>query len=383
MIETDLRRLIENGVEEGKTIEYKRDLPGTTDSEKKEFLADLSSFANTAGGWLYYGIREENRLPVELVGAENSNEDEAIQRLENLARDGIQPRLPSFHIIPVRLASSKTILAIEIPRSWALPHRVTLKGDDKFYCRNSGGKYPVDVTELRHLFAQSESLADRMRRFRQDRLAIIQSGESPLTRSATAKVVLHLISVQAFEPGVAFDLSGIDTRWQSLGPLFAPVWNFRHNFDGALTYSVEHSTGATLSYLQLFRTGIIEAGDTHLLGAGRGSKYIPGAAFEEKLALTVGPYLDRLRELGVQPPVYLGLSLLSVLGYRMAVSPGFDGPQNNTIDREDLVVPEIRIDDFSADFLKILRPVFDVVWNAAGWPGSIYYGSDGKRRKSD
>ena len=52
----DLERLIRDGVPEGKALEYKQALPTDTDGDKKEFLADVSSFANTAGGFLIYGM---------------------------------------------------------------------------------------------------------------------------------------------------------------------------------------------------------------------------------------------------------------------------------------------------------------------------------------
>ncbi|MCD6594362.1 ATP-binding protein, partial [bacterium] len=57
--EEDLQALIDNSVLEGKTIEYKQSLPGNSDSDKKEFLADISSFANASGGDLIYGILED------------------------------------------------------------------------------------------------------------------------------------------------------------------------------------------------------------------------------------------------------------------------------------------------------------------------------------
>jgi len=61
--QADLQNLIDNAVAEGRTIEYKQALPGGTDSEKKEFLADVSSFANTAGGDLLFGISEDKGVP--------------------------------------------------------------------------------------------------------------------------------------------------------------------------------------------------------------------------------------------------------------------------------------------------------------------------------
>jgi FkbM family methyltransferase len=41
--EDDLLALISNGVAEGRVLEYKRDLPGNSDGDKKEFLADSNS----------------------------------------------------------------------------------------------------------------------------------------------------------------------------------------------------------------------------------------------------------------------------------------------------------------------------------------------------
>ena len=47
IVESDIRELKDAGIQEGKTVEYKRELLGTRDDEKREFLADVSSFANT------------------------------------------------------------------------------------------------------------------------------------------------------------------------------------------------------------------------------------------------------------------------------------------------------------------------------------------------
>lgn len=48
--ENDLQALILEKAGEGKTLDYKRDSVGQSDKDKKEFLYDVSSFANTLGG---------------------------------------------------------------------------------------------------------------------------------------------------------------------------------------------------------------------------------------------------------------------------------------------------------------------------------------------
>jgi predicted HTH transcriptional regulator len=82
--EHDLQSLVYNGVLEGKTIEYKQELTISLDREKKEFLADVSSFANASGGDLIYGIVEDRDTgaPKSLEGIPIQNEDELIRKLE-------------------------------------------------------------------------------------------------------------------------------------------------------------------------------------------------------------------------------------------------------------------------------------------------------------
>ena len=55
----DIQSLVEDEVQEGKRLEYKRDLPGTSADEKAEFLRDVSAFANASGGYLIYGIEDK------------------------------------------------------------------------------------------------------------------------------------------------------------------------------------------------------------------------------------------------------------------------------------------------------------------------------------
>lgn len=78
----DLKSLIENSVKEGKTIDYKLAVNISSDSDRKEFLYDVSSFANASGGDIIFGVKENEGTgyPDELVGLEG-NMDELRQLL--------------------------------------------------------------------------------------------------------------------------------------------------------------------------------------------------------------------------------------------------------------------------------------------------------------
>ncbi len=173
--EEDLQVLVDNSVLESKTIEYKQSLPSNSESDKKEFLADVSSFANASGGDLIFGIIADKKTgtPKSLEGLIIENIDQEILRLENMIRGGIEPRMPSVSTEPIKLSNSKFALIIRTPKSWICPHRVTFGGHDKFYSRSSNGKYPLDVGELRVAFNLSETITEKIRNFRQDRISKI------------------------------------------------------------------------------------------------------------------------------------------------------------------------------------------------------------------
>jgi predicted HTH transcriptional regulator len=167
--ETDLQSLIEDQVAEGKYIEYKKSLPGNSDRDKKEFLADVSSFSNSAGGYIFYGICESNGLPVELVGIHGIDPDAEILRFENLLRDAIAPRLTGLSIRAIQIEGNASILALNITKSWASPHMVTFAGSSRFFARNSAGKYQLDVFELRSAFNATNIVAENLNKFRTER----------------------------------------------------------------------------------------------------------------------------------------------------------------------------------------------------------------------
>lgn len=108
----DILALQADEVSEGKILEYKRSLPGDGDEDRKEFLKDASSFANTAGGYLIFGIEEKGGVPTSIPGIGPVNPDKERQRLENMLRDGIAPRIPGVHIRDVQLADGRLVVLL-------------------------------------------------------------------------------------------------------------------------------------------------------------------------------------------------------------------------------------------------------------------------------
>lgn len=378
IIESDLQDLVHNKVLENKTLEYKEDLPGNSDKDKKEFLADISAFANAAGGDLIYGIKEVDGEPIEVCGLQIPNVDAEKLRLENIIRDGVEPRISGLSIRAIPVQTSKVAIIIRIPRSWALPHMVNFKMRPQFYSRNSAGKYPLDISEIRAAFALSETVTERIRNFRVERLSKIVSGETPVSLYDDPKIVLHITSIGAFDPAVKFDMSSLP-RDHRLDPIYLRGNKERYNFDGFLVYRQNDDSECAYSYVQVFRNGSIEAVDAYMIHE-RGDKHYISPEYEEKLLQALPRYLGVQKQLGVELPLFLMVSLLGVSGYTMYVDSMVffhDIYEYHPIDRDALLVPEMLVENYESDPTEVMKPIFDAIWNAAGWPRSMNYDNEG------
>lgn len=380
--EIDLQALIDNVVLEGKTIEYKQLLPGNSDSDKKEFLADVSSFANAEGGDLIYGIAENSstKVPTELKGLDIAVPDKELLRLENIIRDGLSPRLLFVKFKFLTLQNSKKALVIRVSQSWIKPHRVIFGGHDKFYSRSSNGKYPLDVTELRNIFILSDTINERIRRFKEERVSRIYSDDTPVPfYDNKSKIVLHLVPLITFSSTQRYDIDKIALKPSQLQQICGHGFNSKYNLEGFITYTGS-STQRSASYTQLYRNGIIEAVDGVLIRPHGEDLFIPSIAYEEKLITALWHYFQVMKIIGVEPPVLIFLTLLGVKGYRMYVNPGTlawpsdFGPISNDI----LMLPEIIVENYDVETHTILKSSFDAIWNACGFPASRNYNDKGE-----
>ncbi len=370
---------MEGKVSERRTIEYKRDLPSETYESKKDFLADVSSFANAKGGHIILGVQEKNGLPIAISGISCDDPDREVLRLENLLRDGIEPRLQGVSVKGILLSSGSYAFILRVPRSWSKPHVVNYSGHWRFYSRNSVGKYPLDNSEVRSAFLQSGTLVEKIRLFRDERLGSIITAQTPARLVPGGRTILHLIPYTAFETGTSFPLEVVANNPSVLKPITGPITNIRYNFDGLLSTS-SIKDGISRGYVQLFRNGIIEAVDSSLTQMRDNKGFIPGYAFEKALIDSVNIYLDGQKQITVSPPIIIFISLTGVSGYTLAVNHRIVIKNENqySIDRDTLLLPEVILERFPSDIARALRPAFDAVWNAIGFSSSLGYDENGE-----
>lgn len=372
----DLQALCDEEVRESFDIEYKRSLP-KQGKEKINFLAAVSSFANTRGGDLVLGIREEEGVAKELLGLDVADLDAEILKFENLIRDCIKPRVTGVQIWPVRLAESRFALIVRAPRSWAAPHVVAFEEHWRFYARNSAGKYQLDVDQLRAAFSLSEATSEKIRAFRIQRVNRVQSGDTgvPVAQIVEPKFILHIIPFGAFDIGQRFDLSQLPNDLNAVAGIYE-YRDYRFNLDGLLYYNVS-ADSYSRAFTQFYTNGIIETVLPLYVG---GTNRLELVAFEQHLIKEVVPeLLEVQKRLGAAPPIVLMISMLGVSGYQIWPY-SVRGPHHpvHGIDRDPLIIPETLVEDFDEDATVFMRPIFNAIWNAAGWPMAMTYDETGK-----
>lgn len=380
----DIKTLIDNQVLEGKTLEYKSILLEDADKEKIEFLADVSSFANTEGGDLIFGIfedKEKKELKSDF-GINIEDSDVTIQRLENIIRDGISPRV-SVDIRNIVVADNKSVLIIRVKPSLDSPHRVIFKNSNRFFKRNSNGKYEMDVFELKNAFGSSSSIVENIINFRKNRIFDIKSNNGPIMLENNENfVTLHIIPLVGMLEKYKLtskQLADLKEDRSSFNPLYARAWNSKINLRGVCVYSENNKKG-TSSYTQAFREGIIEGFDSLVIGHVQNnpnSKIVSMVAIENIFIKFVKNNLELLKKLEIKPPFFIFITFVGVKG--LLIETKGSGIESELINENDIFLPEVILDDYDDDVAKALKPVFDMVWNAAGHSSSGGYNEQGER----
>jgi Putative DNA-binding domain len=361
--EEDLVALIENGVPESIRLEYKQATYGNGDSDKREFLKDVSSFANSAGGNLFIGMSEVDGVAQALTPIQGLNVDAELRRLESLAQASISPPIPGLQMHRVPVTDGDTIL-VRIPRSWNPPHQVTHQGSNRFYARNSAQVFEMNVEQLRTLFNQRLTVEERAGRFIGERIKAAVAGDPmvPIHRDE-GLILVHLVPLPDFGTNRVFEVMAAGELRDVLEPIGALGANERRNLYGFCYY---RSGQPCRGYTQLFRNGAIEATCSPVFTRER---HIPALEIASDLIFSIAKYVEAMSRLTASPPILVSIVLLFVRGCRLSAKrrgiadvPPF--PQ------DELRLPGFLIERFAdrAHFESEISKALDVLWNAFDLP---------------
>jgi hypothetical protein len=156
---SDLENLIINQIEENIHLDYKASGSlGKSDGKKDEISRDVSSFANSDGGIIIYGIAEfnekvKNHLPEKIDGIIRTEFPK--EWLENIINGRIYPRIDGIKIksISIEESTNAVVYVVEIPKS-TTAHQAS---DFRYYKRSNFGKNPMYDYEVKDLMNRNKS----------------------------------------------------------------------------------------------------------------------------------------------------------------------------------------------------------------------------------
>ncbi|HTO15408.1 MAG TPA: ATP-binding protein [Edaphocola sp.] len=154
LTEEDIKQLISLKVEESIHLDFKQsDSLGKNDKKKLELAKDVSAFANSAGGFIVYGLIENNHVADSLSFIDG---DEITKEwIEQVIQTRIQRKIEGLKITPVRINNDlqKSIYIIKIPESSLAPH---MTSDKRFYKRYNFESVQMEEYEIRNLYNRKE-----------------------------------------------------------------------------------------------------------------------------------------------------------------------------------------------------------------------------------
>ena len=203
--EEDFQSLIENlDYRENEYIDYKKnfaflEIPKEKKAERNskisEFKSDVCSFANAEGGYLIFGISDENGCAKEIIGIDilDDNTDKfELDRRNNL--NGIYPRTPYIKFNFVKIKNGKYIVVIFVKHDNFAPYTHIENESCYFMYKRSGNeKKLISYVEMKNMFNQSLSLEKEIYNYRKERIEYYKNQEETEDCVSPRFILVHVI----------------------------------------------------------------------------------------------------------------------------------------------------------------------------------------------
>lgn len=376
----DIKRLVQNQVQETKSLDYKRELKLGQDKERKEFLFDITSMFNTEGGCLIFGIeeRKDNKgqntgTPESIPGIQIDNYDKLSQQIEDIIKGNTEPSITNITLNHLTV-EGQSVLVIGISKGIGLPAMVTFNETNKFYRRRNSGKYAVDVYELNQMFMQNQVFKESAEKFRNQRIDKVRNLKVFPTLDNAVSFFIQIIPF-SFLNERTLDFTNANNMGLTLkmSPMYTSGWDSMFNLDGFATFTSSLDRQKIDGYDQIFRNGIYEAYTSRIFHqvdkGGKKVNNLYGDDFIPETLEKINNGLSVLKQFQIEPPFMICMSIHNVFGGTITGSRGYPKPFMT----EDIVLPPIVIQTYEIDLYEQLKPIYDILWQSVGFSSSPPY----------
>jgi hypothetical protein len=371
----DIKRLVENQIQESSSLDYKKELSISKDNDKKEFLFDVTAMYNTDGGCLVFGIEEEKDnknqntgKPKKITGIVIENSDKLIQQIEDIVKNCTEPSINQILINELKV-DGENVLILGIPKGLGLPSMVTYNQTNKFYKRRNSGKFAVDVYELNNMFMQNQVLKEKASTFRKERIKSVLNQESIPNLQVDNSFFVHIIPFSFLDNHIVDFSKAEKDKILDMRPIGSSGWDKMYNIDGFATFDTSYDRKQITSYNQIFRNGIYEAYTTELFFEDRNGNYaFNGMDMIKETVRSVDEGLNVLNHMQFEPPFLVSFSFHNVLGKLLYNEVSH---YSRAFKQNEIIFPLILIPTYESDIYSLIKPNFDILWQSFGFAKSI------------
>lgn len=389
-----IHRLIEMKIPESDFLEYQADLRFGTTEEKKELLADVSSFANSGGGNIVFGIEEGSRgEPVSICGLPGLDSATCVTAIDDIFRLGFSRPIPGLEVRVISLEKSSPLLVIHIPFSIRVPHCIGVESDlSGYFTRKSSKRQQMTLAEIRESDRFLLGFLPKLWEHQKKRLSKILSEKKGGTLSGSGNIIILLTPALALLGRSTVDIDEISSYSQGK-PIFGySKFSSRFNSNGWLKFC-DAGEGESV-YVQYFHSGIIEAVDRTTVKSicdniqedprqgGEGhlrARSIAKLRVEHCIVQEVKSGLDVFMQTEIDFPLFVSMAVTGLSGipaFRVRRERSTDVLDGEPSDYFDVgpELPEGTSDFFVVDLLtepsdvaSALKPKLERLWESLGW----------------
>jgi hypothetical protein len=368
----EVQQLIDERLDEGQRLEYKRELNLGSRSSRVEAAKDFSGMANAQGGLLIVGVIEEEqpdgrRLP---TGVAPITDGGLNDQLRDVLLSAVSP--------PLVLESRQVeivggyVLVSRIHQRTGAPHMVSAYDENRYYVRRGTSVVRMTAHEVEQAFAQVVHTETRLGRMLRSvplvppigELSEGSIGDPPVVEpgwfgfvavplnAPDPLLTMGLALRSAFTNLAAQRLGGVDLRPTAHG------YRSDRIRDGLLT-----------TRLGVYRNGVIEWGDSMGHNVAPETRWpVPSTTVFAGVYQMLRFSAETYTQVGYFGRVQVWITLEQADLTSLAVNPNIVPPfETVTPDsRFEFSVPT-SVDEMTSNATVVLRPLMDSLWQAYGW----------------
>ncbi|HEU4907117.1 MAG TPA: ATP-binding protein [Solirubrobacterales bacterium] len=300
---SDVLALIEEQIEEGQRLEYKRQLDLETPKKRCEAAKDLSGLATAQGGFLIYGVEEEEQEDGRRVPAKARAlaDGDARSRLEDILDSAVHPAL-NFEARQIEAEDGGYFLVVRAYSRLGVPHMVDGYGEMRCYVRVGLKTRPMEQHELAAAYAEAARSESRAAE-RLARLPLIVRPEGVALESAETNREpgpwLGILALPVDAPDPLLPMLNADSRafpddgdYERWGRSQEIDLSLRWDADGY--HADREQDGQLTRRLRLFRVGVFEWG----MSLANWAESIPSLSVAQYLHDVLGYFATSYRRAG-------------------------------------------------------------------------------------